>query len=67
MRVCIPWARLGVLVELFGVLNLFANFMPALGAVIKKVCTKSAQLGTALHLRTTTSQKCAAVPRRTRI
>eukprot|EP00286_Rhodomonas_abbreviata_P015516 CAMPEP_0181329572 /NCGR_PEP_ID=MMETSP1101-20121128/23380_1 /TAXON_ID=46948 /ORGANISM="Rhodomonas abbreviata, Strain Caron Lab Isolate" /LENGTH=238 /DNA_ID=CAMNT_0023438655 /DNA_START=276 /DNA_END=989 /DNA_ORIENTATION=+ len=24
------WARLGVLVELFGILNLFANFMPAL-------------------------------------
>ncbi|KAJ1475160.1 hypothetical protein T484DRAFT_1829561 [Baffinella frigidus] len=31
------WARLGVLVELFGVLNLFANFVPALVSVIKKV------------------------------
>ena len=31
------WARLGVLVELFGVLNLFANFTPALVALIKNV------------------------------
>ena len=29
-----------MLVELFGVLNLFANFMPALVAVIKKVLVR---------------------------
>jgi hypothetical protein len=30
------WARLGVLVELFGFLNLFANFVPAVSSVVKK-------------------------------
>jgi hypothetical protein len=31
------WARLGVLVEFFGILNLFGNFIPALISLIKSI------------------------------